>query len=115
MIRPGEHEVIEWTSSGTYVEDRGDIRVLEMRNTGEPQHIARLHPGGEVTRGALLHGFDTQSVPQLTGDGSLLYYRRGFLYRARDLTVVDGCAFIGLTHWTDDVSRATGSLVRVEL
>jgi hypothetical protein len=128
--------VDEWSSSGRCVEDRGDIRVLEMRNTGEPQHVARLHAGGEATRGSLLPGFDTQSVPHLMDDGSLLYYRRGSLYVVRDLTVVDqvslaegkrpdlatnlqvvgGCAFIGLTYWDrGDVFRGTGSLVRVEL
>jgi hypothetical protein len=124
-----------WHSSGPCVEDGGDIRALEMRNTGEPQYIARLHAGGEVTRGSLLSGFDTQSLPHLLDDGAVLYSRKGHLHVVRDLNVVGhlslvdgvgqslatdlqvvgGSAFIGLTRWTRDIARAKGCLLRVEL
>lgn len=105
-----------WRSQGHYVVRDQDIRVVELRNDGGAMHLTRLAPGRTVARGARLNGYYT-SRPCTSADGLLLFFRHGFVYAARDLSIAErlpvfdrngnvfatemelgpGCVYVGFT------------------
>jgi hypothetical protein len=77
-----------WASHGYYLVG-GGVRVVELENTlPSRMHLARLLPGGAVTRGDWLDGYYT-SRPLLGTDGTGYFFRKGAVLAARDLAVAE--------------------------
>jgi hypothetical protein len=85
------HVPERWASHGHYVV--GDsVRVIELENTlPSKMHLARLLPGGAVTRGDWLDGYYT-SRPLLGADGTAYFFRNGAVLAARDLRIEERLA-----------------------
>jgi hypothetical protein len=76
-----------WPSHGRYVIYDRDIRVIEMENVlPSKMRLARLLPGGALTKGDLLNGYYT-STPHLRADGAYVFYRDGTLFAARETSI----------------------------
>lgn len=75
-----------WASHGHYLV--GDcVRVIELENRlPSKMHLARLLPGGTVTKGEWLDGYYT-SRPLLVADGTAYFFRKGAVLAARDLSL----------------------------
>jgi hypothetical protein len=75
-----------WASHGYYLVGDG-VRVIELENTlPSKMHLARLLPGGVVTKGEWLDGYYT-SRPLLGADGTAYFFRKGAVLAARDLSI----------------------------
>jgi hypothetical protein len=77
-----------WASHGRYVIVGNDVRVMEMTNAPRPMNLARLLPDGSVARGDCLEGYHS-SWPCLRADGTVLFFRNGALFAARDLAIAE--------------------------
>ena len=76
-----------WASHGHYAIKDDDVRVVELENVlPSKMHLVRLLPGGSVQKGAWLDGYAT-SRPLVRADGTLVFFRDGSLYVARDLSI----------------------------
>ena len=120
-----------WASHGHYLVGDG-VRVVELENRlPSTMHLARLLPGGAVTRGDWLDGYYT-SRPLLGADGTAYFFRKGVVLAARDLAVAErlpltaaddglfSTAIAGGEHgfylaYTQRAQSAGASLVRVDL
>jgi hypothetical protein len=77
-----------WASHGYYLVD-DCVRLIELENVvPSKMHLARLDPGGKVTRGDWLDGYYT-SRPLLDANRTVYFFRKGTVLAARDLSIVE--------------------------
>jgi hypothetical protein len=114
--------------------------VIELRNDSGAMHLVRLAAGGHVVQGVRLDGYYT-SRPCVRNDGTVVFFRCGLMYAARDLSidetlavfhldagvfstaVVEGddCVYVGVTKngpynpWSMDPLISESQLLRVDL
>lgn len=76
-----------WPSHGHYLVAPDDLRVIELENVlPSKMHLARLQPGGRVTKGDWLDGYYT-SPPLHARDGTAYFFRKGAILAARGLSI----------------------------
>jgi hypothetical protein len=75
-----------WASHGHYIVEGDDVRVIELKNIlPSRMYVARLLPGGKLSRGTRLDGYYT-SPPWRAADGAWYFFRAGALFSVQGLS-----------------------------